>query len=102
MKLIYLLLFGICLIAASLRADDSLYESPNDLSPADKEAAQRLQNVMDADAARAQQIHDHPVTGAEPTEPTAGEAIVFYGILVVMTGGFFVYVFWGIIKAAKG
>jgi hypothetical protein len=49
-KFMAILFLCLSFMAVNVRADDDLYTSPDDLSSADKKAAQSLQQQMDEDA----------------------------------------------------
>jgi hypothetical protein len=89
-KILLILAIGLSFLACNLRADDSsqnsdpdgvLQKTPDDLSPADKEAARQLQNQIDEDKRVASQhARDQQSNGGDPTGLILIAVIVFGGI----------------------
>ena len=84
-----LLLVSLSIFAGNLRAEDDLYKSPDDLSPAEQQQAKRLQKVFDAENADAKYRHEHPAIGSDDEihygEPASSGELIF--LLVVFTLG---------------
>lgn len=89
-KFVPLLVICLSVFAGNLRADDDLYQTPDDLSPADKVAAEHLQKQIDAQEKAA---HDKAEKDYEKAHSSGGSAtgLIFPAMLVFLMVGIAIY-----------